>query len=364
MNHTRNVFVTGFPGFLGSSLVERLVRRHAPRATVTCLVEASRLEVAGERARELLRRLDKPAECLRVVEGDLARYDLGSAPDERRERETSDVFHLSSSSDPGAPRETAYRANVESTRHLLDMALRCPKLRRFHLLSTCYVSGRRDDLFSEDDFQVGQSFRNAFEETKFLAEVELRQRMREGLDATIYRTTLIVGDGSGDPGADQDGMQLLLPFLFRVASWSVSPVLGDPLRYRVNAVPRRFVADAIDYLASLPQSRARTYHLCDPSAPTVQDLLKLLQVAGGKKSVPLPLPPRIARWAVAHSAALRKRMGVTPELLDYVTSPTRYSSRYALRDLAPAHIACPPLVSYLPRLLADWTPGAGSPAVA
>ena len=32
--------------------------------------------------------------------------------------------------------------NLEGTRHVLDLASRCPDLHRLHYVSTCYVSGR------------------------------------------------------------------------------------------------------------------------------------------------------------------------------------------------------------------------------
>jgi thioester reductase-like protein len=35
------VFLTGFPGFLGSALVERLLDRHDDETTITCLIQAT-----------------------------------------------------------------------------------------------------------------------------------------------------------------------------------------------------------------------------------------------------------------------------------------------------------------------------------
>lgn len=362
MSPSKNLFVTGFPGLVGTAVVQRLLARHAPAATLTCLVEPGRLELARERRRELVRRLDKPEECLRLVEGDIGRYDLGCAPDERGERSIVEIFHLAALADPAAPREAALRVNVEGTRHLLDLAFRCPRLRRFHFLGTCYVSGSYEGLFGEEDFDLGQELRNVFEETRYAAEALVRQRIPEGLDATIYRpSTILPSRGSAAEG--ERGLELLLPFLQRLSQLAVAPVLGDASRYRVNAVPLDYVAEALVYLAELPQARGRVYHLCDPSAPTVEDLLQVLQLSSGQKALRLPLPPRLARWALERSALLRRSLSVSPELLDYITRPTRYSSRYALRDLATAHITCPPLLAWLPRLLHERGLG-GSHAVA
>ena len=44
-------------------------------------------------------------------------------------------------------------------------------------MSTCYVSGRYDGVFAEDDLDVGQAFRNHYEATKFEAEMLVRKAM-------------------------------------------------------------------------------------------------------------------------------------------------------------------------------------------
>jgi thioester reductase-like protein len=69
--------------------------------------------------------------------------------------------------------------------------------RRVHYVSTCYVSGRWQGLFDETDLarHPQQSFNNFYEETKFLAEVEVQRRMRDDkLPVTIYRPAVVVGD--------------------------------------------------------------------------------------------------------------------------------------------------------------------------
>jgi nucleoside-diphosphate-sugar epimerase len=348
---SRNLFVTGFPSAIGSALVERLARRHGERATITCLVEPAQRGAAEEQAAHCAERCDLPEGILRLVDGEIVRYDLGSGPQERREHETVEIFHVADEPRTGVPAEQLERVHVRGTRNLLDMAQRCPRLRRFHHLSSCAVSGRYDGLYSEDDFEVGQSFASAYEETRFQAEVEVRQRMRAGLEATIYRAALVVGD-SADGSAPSEGR--LDPLLRAVLRRRPPRLLlrGDPAGHRLNLVPRDFVAGAIDHLAASPSSSGRCYQLCDPSAPSVADFLALLQRILGRRVPRLRLPARLGARALERLQRLPRVSALPPELHAELSRPTRYSSRYALRDLATAHIACPALAAYLPRVLA------------
>ena len=58
------------------------------------------------------------------------------------------------------------------------------------------VAGQWCGLFTEGDLErtPRQAFNNHYEESKFLAEVEVQRRMREGLPVTIYRPAVVVGD--------------------------------------------------------------------------------------------------------------------------------------------------------------------------
>jgi nucleoside-diphosphate-sugar epimerase len=91
-------------------------------------------------------------------------------------------------------RELGVRVNVDGTRNVLDALERCSTLTRLYYFSTCYVSGRYAGPFSEDDLEVGAPFNNYYEETKHLAEADVRRRMAAGIPATIYRPSIVVGD--------------------------------------------------------------------------------------------------------------------------------------------------------------------------
>ncbi|MEZ5207186.1 MAG: SDR family oxidoreductase [Acidimicrobiales bacterium] len=90
----------------------------------------------------------------------------------------TEVWHLAAVYDLAVPREVGMRINVVGTEHVLRFAESAPGLTRHQYVSTCYVSGRYAGPFAESDLDVGQRFNNFYEETKFLAEVAVAERMR------------------------------------------------------------------------------------------------------------------------------------------------------------------------------------------
>ena len=122
------IFLTGFPGFLGSELLPRLIARSDDCAV--CLVQPKFRVLAEERVRQL-----GLGDRVRLVEGDLtAALDHIDASDIR------EIWHLAAVYDLSVPRDVAMRVNVTGTSRVLDLAERAPKLERVHYVSTCYVS--------------------------------------------------------------------------------------------------------------------------------------------------------------------------------------------------------------------------------
>ena len=117
--------------------------------------------------------------------------------------------------DLGVRREVGMRVNLYGTRHVLDFAAACEGLERFHYFSTCYVSGRHPGIFHEHDLERGQAFSNWYEETKYQAEREVRERMQEGLRATIYRPSIVVGDSRTGATRKYDGPYGMIRWMLR-----------------------------------------------------------------------------------------------------------------------------------------------------
>jgi thioester reductase-like protein len=346
----RRVLLTGFPGLLGSELARRLLRRSEPTAVV-CLVQAKFAEPAQRRAAEIAAAEAVDPARIELVEGDLARERLGLGREARAAREIDELFHLAAVYDLAVRRELALAVNVEGTRRVLEFARAVGRPVRVQYVSTCYVSGRYPGIFRERDLERGQTFNNAYEESKYLAEVEVRRAIAEGLAATVYRPGIVVGDSRTGATQKYDGPYPILRWLLKQPTVAVLPVPSDVDRLRANLVPRDFVVDAIAALSELPSAAGVTYQLADPDPPTIDETIGAMGEATGRIVARVPLPVGLAKAAIDWVPGVERVMGIPSATIDYFTHPTFYDTANADRDLGAAGVRCPRLVDYLPRLV-------------
>jgi thioester reductase-like protein len=344
------LFFTGFPGFLGVELLPRVLARRTEDEAI-CLVQPKFAELARRRTAELEASHPRLAGRIRLVEGDITAKDLGLADATAAAEGVAEIFHLAAVYDLSVPRALGMKVNVEGTRNVLDFAERSARLSRFHYVSTCYVSGRHEGTFAEDDLELGQVFNNHYEETKYLAEVDVRARMRGGLPATVYRPAITVGDSTTGATQKYDGPYFVIQWIIRQPRIAVMPTVGT-LRDVVNVVPRDFVVAAIDHLSALERSRGKTYQLADPAPLDVRQILDEVARATGRRIVKVPLTRGLAKTAIRRIPGVYRLLRIPADAIDYFVLPTRHDTRNALADLAGSGIACPPLPSYLDRLVA------------
>ncbi|WP_156689182.1 SDR family oxidoreductase [Mycobacterium sp. Marseille-P9652] len=341
------VLMTGFPGFLGSALLPNILKR--TDGSATCLVQPKYRAAAQRRAEQLCTSDPFLEGRIQLAEGDITEPGLGLAPDALAD--VTEVWHLAAAYDLTVPRDVAVRVNVDGTRHVLDALERCPRLTRLHYFSTCYVSGRYSGPFSEDDLEVGAAFNNYYEETKNLAEADVRWHMDAGLPATIYRPAIVVGDSRTGETQKFDGPYFVMQWLLRQPRLAVMPVAGDPTATRVNVVPRDFVIDAVAYLSGLPASEGKTYQLADPRPLTVDEMADVLAEATGRQLVKVRLPRSVAKASLAYVPGLYRLMRIPPEAVDYFAHPTYYLTEHCRADLAGSGIEVPSFGSYVDRLV-------------
>ncbi|MDQ2051787.1 SDR family oxidoreductase [Natronolimnohabitans sp. A-GB9] len=343
------VFLTGFPGFLGSALLERILARGD--GPVACLVQPQYLETARRRARAIIDRTDAvdAADAIRLHEGDITESDLGLGDDLEALETVRDVYHLAAVYDLGVDADLAEAVNVRGTEHVLGVAAELG-VDHFHHVSTCYVSGRYDGVFTEAHLQEGQSFNNHYEETKYRAEVAVQERMADGFPATVYRPAIVVGDSQTGETDKFDGPYNLLELLLAQPRWlSVAVTLPGSSDAELNVVPRDFVVDAIAMLSDREASIGEVYQLCDPTPLPVPQFIDALAEAADRRHVALPTTESIARAGVR--ALERASVDVDPNTLAYLDHPTRYACPATTRALAGSGLEVPPFEAYVDRLV-------------
>lgn len=336
------IFFTGFPGFLGSELLPRVLSRGDDVAV--CLVQPKFRAMANERMRDIETAHPRLANRIRLVDGDLTQ------PLEIDGSDVREIYHLAAVYDLTVPRDIGMRVNVTGTTRVLDLAERAPRLERLHYVSTCYVSGRYDGVFSEDDLEKGQWFNNFYEETKHLAEVEVRKRMSR-IPTTIYRPSVVVGDSATGATQKFDGPYFVMQWLMRQPKIAVLPVVGRPSRYRFNVVPRDFIIAAMTYLSGLKKNAGATYALADPNPLTVDETIDTIARATGRTVVRVPLTKAIAKGALRYVPGVYRLMRIPPGAVDYFVHPTTYDTTRATADLAGSGIRAPGLREYAQTLV-------------
>jgi thioester reductase-like protein len=343
-------FFTGFPGFLGSQLLPRVLER-SPEYQAVCLVQPKFLAQARLRLEDIRKAHPQLHGRIDLVEGDITRPNLGLEGASRIKNRIREIFHLAAVYDLRVPRDVAMRVNVEGTRNVLDFAEGAPALRRLHYVSTCYVSGRHEGSFSEEDLDKGQSFNNYYEETKYLAEVEVRAHTRAGLPTTIYRPAIVVGDSRTGATQKYDGPYFMIRWLLRQPLVAVLPVVGNPSATRVNLVPQDYVVEAMSYLSGLEASVGKAYQLADPEPLTVSELVELMGRATRRIVVRIPFPLRWAKSAIDRVPGVYRLMQIPSPAIDYFVHPTLYTCSDTLADLEGSGVEVPPIPTYVDRLV-------------
>jgi len=344
------IVFTGFPGFLGSELLPRILARESDSSAL-CVVQRPFMALARQRLAALEARDQLLRGRVTLAEGDITDANLGVAGADSLKARVTSIYHLAALYDLSVARDRAMRVNVQGTERVLHFAAQCPRLARLHYVSTCYVSGRYRGVFHESDLDVGQRFNNHYEETKYLAEVGVRRMMRAGLPVTIYRPSIVVGDSVTGETQKYDGPYFAIRWLLRQGRIAVMPVVGKASETEFNVVPRDFVVDAIAQLSGLRRSRGATYALADPQPLTVDQLLQAITACTEQTVVRLRLPLGMAKWSIERLPGVFDLLRIPSSAVDYFVHPTRYDTAVAAAALNGSGITCPRFPDYAANLV-------------
>src|SRR5260370_36952060 len=154
-------------------------------------------------------------------------------------------------------------------------------------LSTAFVAGRHRGRFSERDLDLGQSFRNSYERSKFEAELLVRSAMTD-VPITVIRPSIVMGHSrTGETTAFN---VLYIPMrLFATGQVRRVPALA---RLPLDIVPVDFVSRVTREAVTSGIGQARTTY---PAVAGRRALTagELAAIASDVFALP---PPSFIRW--------------------------------------------------------------------
>jgi len=357
-----NYFVTGATGFIGRNLVSRLLQREG---TVYALVRA------GSRGRLEELRTAWGADGARVVPvaGDLAQPGLGVSEEDllTLRGEVDHFFHLAAIYDMTAGAETQEVANVEGTRHAVELA-GAIEAGCFHQISSIATAGLYKGEWSEDMFEEAERLDvHPYFRTKHESERVVREECSRPW--RVYRPGIVVGDSRSGEIDKVDGPYYFFKLLQRarrvLPSWL--PALGIE-GGEINIVPVDFVADAIDHIAHEPDLDGQTFSLTDPNPRTAGEVVNLFARAADAPQAALRLESGVtdpvtslARTGLRLFPPAKRlakaglgELGIPAGVLNYINYPTHFDSTNTQKALEGSGISVPPLESYADRVWDYW----------
>jgi NAD(P)-dependent dehydrogenase (short-subunit alcohol dehydrogenase family) len=357
-----NYFVTGATGFIGRNLVQRLLQREG---TVYALVRA------GSRGRlEELRTSFGPNGARVVpIAGDLAQPGLGVSEEDLAtlRGEVDHFFHLAAIYDMTAGVEAQEIANVEGTRHAVELA-GAIEAGCFHQISSIAVAGLYKGEWREDMFEQAEHLdTHPYFRTKHESERVVREECSRPW--RVYRPGIVVGDSRSGEIDKVDGPYYAFKLLQQarrvLPTWL--PTVGVE-GGEINIVPVDYVADAIDHIAHKPGLDGQAFSLTDPNPKTAGEMINLFARAADAPQARLRLDTGVTDPATslirtgmrlfppAKRAAKigLDQLGIPAGVLSYFSYPTHFDSSNAEAALAGSGISVPPLDSYADRVWDYW----------
>jgi nucleoside-diphosphate-sugar epimerase len=273
--------VTGAAGFMGSHLVEHLVKKGVRvRATARPRKDTSFFDRLGVEFRPA--DLTRPETLPPLFEGGVDR-----------------VFHLGAICNFSTPYDRLYPTNVLGVERITGLALKHGIKSYVHVGSTSVYGYSKGVPFDEGSPRDPM---DSYGRSKRDGENVVWARVQEGLPAVILRPCTVYGPRCND-GAGKA--------FSRPTRISAIPGNGKQLLSNIRAED---VAVAADYLSHLVHAAGQAYNIAEDTHPSLKQALRIASEAYDTRPARIHLPLWIIKALAWMDGLIAARKGVAPDL--------------------------------------------------
>jgi len=354
-------FVTGATGFIGRFLVSNILKRKGPVHVLVRKGSEKKLDAIAEK-------MGWDRKRIIPVTGDLSKPNLGMTALQIKALtgKVQHFFHLAAIYDITVDAESQKVANIDGTRHALELATAI-KAGCFHHTSSIAAAGLYPGVFREDMFEEAEGLKDPYLKTKHESEGLVRKEAK--IPYRIYRPSFVIGHSKTGEIDKIDGPYYLFTLIKKIREaiprWV--PTLGIE-GGKINVVPVDFVADAMDYIAHKKGLDGKCFHLVDPNPMRFGELMNTFARAAHAPEMTMRLDARMLavvpaamRGAVMNLPPVKRFVNmvlrdlkIPPSTLGFVTYPTRFDTREVERALKGSKVVVPDLEGYAWRIWDYW----------
>jgi len=266
MKSPKNIFITGATGLLGSNILKQILLQS--NSNVNLLIRGVNERKVKQRGHALLEKIyknrldNKLLKRINLIRGDIVEHNLGIDDDvfKKLTGRIDDIYHCAAATGFRITLEKARQVNIGGAKNVLELAVKCNNLRKLSYISTAFIIGNKEGVFSEDDIDLGQKFNNAYEQSKFEAELLVREQKNRRFYISVFRPSIIIGDYyTGET------TNFKMPYnALRVFSLELLNEVPANINTPLNLISVDVAARAI-YILGSNENRDTIYHIISPT---------------------------------------------------------------------------------------------------
>ncbi len=283
-----NIFVTGATGFIGTKLVNELVRQgHKVHALTRA---ASNLDGLTHK-------------CIKLVQGDIMNCESLIAG----MKDCTYVFHLAAYAKNWARnKKIFYDHNVQAMQNVFDAAKQVG-IQRVVWTSTIVSFGPTAPGVIGDETmpRITSKYYTEYEETKAIAEKEALKMATEGFPVVIVNPTRVYGPGKLTEG---NSVSLMIDQYDR----GLVPIL---LNHGVNIGNYVLVDDLVrGHILAMEKGRIGERYIIGGENASLKNFYELVDEVSGKKHFQFNLPPKVGLAYGGIQKFVAEKFGIYPQI--------------------------------------------------